>query len=139
MFLFNHLVSDCGAYSISERDEVWLVLLEPCVSSAGLLMHMRCLVVTGDCLFDIECTAHDSSWLTWSFWFVCQALLPWFGCVFAQFICVSGTGFPVVWQIVVDLVWMGVLVQDAVIWDRASTADLISGEALSGHICVQCH
>jgi hypothetical protein len=68
-----------------------------------------------------------------------SGLLPWFGCAFAQLICVSGAGFPVIWWIIVDLVWTGVLAQDAVIWDRASAADLISGEVLSGLICVQCH
>jgi hypothetical protein len=45
-------------------------VLRSLFSSAGLLMHMTCLVMTGNCLFDIECTAHDSVGRIGHAWFV---------------------------------------------------------------------
>jgi hypothetical protein len=45
-------------------------VLRTLFSSAGSLMHMTYLVVTGDCLFDIECTAHDSVGRIGHAWFV---------------------------------------------------------------------
>jgi hypothetical protein len=69
------------------RDEVWLVFLEHVWFS--WLADMTYLVVTGDCLFDIECTAHDSIGEIGRVWFIDKRasresglVLPWYGCAF---------------------------------------------------------